>query len=78
MSTFVTRSAAGLLGAAAFTGLAGGVAHADEAPAPDAAHGASATGPTWVLQEVPVPLPEPTLGLFDALAPAYDLLGGLG
>lgn len=91
MSTITTRAVATVLGAGALTVLGAGVANAApvEAPGADAAATAIETPaapaapalggtPVNVLQGLPpVPLADPTLGAFDALAVVYNLVDGL-
>jgi hypothetical protein len=36
-----------------------------------------AGNPVWVTDHVPVPIDDPTFGIFDALAPVYGTLGGV-
>lgn len=36
-----------------------------------------AGNPVWVTDHLPVPIDDPTLGVFDLLAPVYGALGGV-
>ncbi|MEK6441279.1 hypothetical protein [Pseudonocardia sp. T1-2H] len=85
MNRIATRAVTTVLGAGALAVAASGVAHADERPAAtDAAHQPEGTGSgltggpttTWVLQDVEVPLADPTLGVGTLLPPVFNLLGG--
>ncbi|GAA1836646.1 hypothetical protein GCM10009836_13950 [Pseudonocardia ailaonensis] len=74
------RTASVLLGGIALTALGAGVATAAPlvAEPPTAPTAPVAGNPLWATDHVPVPVEDPTFGLFDAAAPAYALLGGIG
>jgi hypothetical protein len=72
-----------VLGGTALSTLAGGalVGTANAAPViaePPTAPGPAVGGdPVWVTDHLPVPIDDPTFGVFDAIAPAYGLVGGI-
>ncbi|WP_143029968.1 hypothetical protein [Pseudonocardia oroxyli] len=74
------RTTATVLGGLALTVLGGGVASAAPviAEPPTAPAGSPVAGdPVWVTDHLPVPIDDPTFGLFDVLAPVYGALGGV-
>jgi len=74
------RATTTVLGGLALTALGGGVASAAPlvAEPPTAPTGAPVAGdPVWVTDHVPVPIEDPTFGVFAALAPVYGALGGV-
>lgn len=83
MNRTTARMALAVAGAGALTGLAAGAAQADtpsdeSGSAPAADQESSPVNQVWLLRDGPsVPLEDPTLGLFDVLAPAYGVVGSL-
>jgi hypothetical protein len=76
------RVTSAVLGGLALTTFTGGlVGTANAAPViaepPTAAGQAVAGNPLWVTDHVPVPVADPTFGVFNAIAPAYGLVGGV-
>lgn len=78
------RTTATVLGGLALTVLGGGLTAATASAAPLIAEPATAPAeapvagnPIWVTDHLPVPIDDPTLGIFDVLAPVYGALGGV-
>lgn len=73
------RVTSAVLGGIALTTLAGGVANAAPviAEPPTEPGPAVAGNPLWATDHGPVPIDDPTFGVFDAIAPVYGLVGGI-
>ncbi len=81
MNRTTARLVLTVAGAGALTGLAAGAAHADTPsdetdPAPAVEQETGGGNQVYLLEGVGgVPLEDPTLGVFDALAPVYGVVG---
>ncbi|MBW0103164.1 hypothetical protein [Pseudonocardia sp. KRD291] len=81
MNRTTARLVLTVAGAGALSGLAAGAAHADTPAeetdsAPAAEQEAGGVNQVYLLEGVGgVPLEDPTLGVFDVLAPAYGVVG---
>lgn len=74
------RATATVLGGVALTVLGAGVASAAPViaePSTAPSETPVAGNPVWVLDHLPVPIADPTFGIFDVLAPVYGALGGV-